>query len=260
MKPLLPTKANKICSLTNGKDDFSAVVAFGYGPVQTGASPGVYRLNVYGRMNAIAVGMLYHTLNIRRIIPTGGKTGGIDQPSESALMAHLIQSKFRIPDSVFTLEEESMDTIYNIVHVANIIDQSPHLYQDLLFVALGFHLPRIQQICSLVKLNADFVAAECVVELRSQRHHHLLLQLLQSKNSSYATMLESQERGMRGIKEMPEYWLPPLGTLQNTQRLKAILSTPQIQSFLNRHFIDTNSISDQQLHTAISAIPRQFPN
>lgn len=249
-----------ILLLTENRDKFDAIVAFGYGPVQVGFIPGVCRLNLYGRINAIATGILYQILNIERIIPTGGRTGGSDKPSEAELMAQMIQSKFGIPESVFILEEEAMDTIYNIVHVANIIDQSPQLEQNLLFVAMGFHLPRIREICSLLRINGSFIAAEAVVKLRSQRHPHLLFKLLHPDNINYASMLESQERGLRGIREIPEYWIPPLGTLNNTQRLREILANAGVQFFLKNHDIDTNSLSAEALHQAISLIPRKFPD
>lgn len=260
MKTLSPQQVEQIRQLTDYKDKFDAVVAFGYGPVEAGSTPGSYRLNVYGRINAIATGMLYQSHNIRSIIPTGGKTGGRDKPSEAELMARLIQSKFDIPESAFTLEQEAMDTIFNIVHVANIIDQSPQKYQNLLFVAIGCHLPRIRAICSLVKLNGSFIAAEAVVSLRSERHKHLLLKLLNVENSSYATMLANQERGIRGIRELPEYWMPPLGTLSNTQRLREILATHQVQSFLDSYHINIAFISDDNLHASISLIPRKLPS
>jgi len=200
---------------------FDAIIAFGYGPVQPGATPNSSRLNVYGRINAIATGLLYQSYNIGKIIPTGGKTGGLDKPSEAALIARLIQSKFAIPKSAFILEEAAVDTIFNIVQIANIIDQSPQPYQNLLFVALGCHLPRIQELCSLVGLTAEFseiccscngyfIAAESVLELRSERHKRFLVKFLQPENASYAKLLADQERAIRGIREIPEYWLPPM--------------------------------------------------
>ncbi|GAB4181107.1 MAG: hypothetical protein Fur006_15910 [Coleofasciculaceae cyanobacterium] len=260
MKSLSAEQVEQIRQLAGGRDKFDAIVAFGYGPVQVSATPNSYKLNLYGRINAIATGMLYQSLHIKTIIPTGGKTGGSDKPSEAALLARFIQSKFTIPESVFILEEEAMDTINNVVYVANIIDRSPHDYQNLLFVAMDFHLPRIQEICTLVSLNGCCVAAEAIVKLRSERHKQSLLKLLHPGNSSYVTMLENQERGMRGIRNIPQYWLPPMGALNNTQRLREILSLERVKSVLNSHQLDTTSVSAEQLHRAIRSIPRQFPD
>jgi hypothetical protein len=260
MKNRSSEQVEQILHLTNCKDDFDAIVAFGYGPVEGGSVPGTYRLNLYGRLNAIATGLLYQSLNINEIIPTGGKTGGSEKPSEAALMARIMQSKFAIPASLFTLEEEAMDTIYNLVHVANIIDTSPKLHQNLLFVAMGFHLPRIQSICSLVNLNGSFIAAESVVKLQSKHHENFLRKILHPDNPNYAMMIKNQERGLRGIRELPEYWIPPLGSLKNSQRLQESLVTTQAQSCLQRYHIDTASIPTEELQEVIRLIPRQFPN
>ena len=249
-----------ILRLTCEKEHFDAVIAFGYGPVQSRATPTSYQVDLYGRINAIATGMLYQNLNIRQIIPTGGKTGGLDKPSEAALMAGIIQSKFDIPASVFLLEEEAMDTIFNLIYVANIIDSSPQFYQNLLFVAMEFHLPRIQEICSIIGFQGTFVAAESIVKLRSKHHQNFLHQLLQPNNPSYTILLNNQERGIRGIRKLPEYWIPPLGMLKNTQCLRKILAIERIQPFLNSHHIDVNSLADESLYNMIHSIPRQFPN
>lgn len=255
MRSLKQEQVTQIRQLINYQDKFDALIAFGYGPVQAGSTPGSFRLNLYGRINAIATAMLYQSCNIGKIIPTGGKTGGINKPSEAKLLAKLIQSKFDIPQSVFILEEEAWNTIFNVVHVANIIDSSPGLYNNLLFVALGCHLPRIQEICSLVGLTGCFVAAESVVKIRSERYKHLLSQLLTLENASYSQLVFSQERGLRGIREIPEYWLPPMGSLKNPQRLRKILESNSLGD--NQIDLDAESIDD--LRTKISSIPRKFP-
>ncbi len=260
MKNRSSEQVEQILHLTNCNNNFDAIVAFGYGPVEGGSVPGTYRLNLYGRINALATGLLYQSLNINKIIPTGGKTGGSEKPSEAAMMARIIQSKFAIPASSFTLEEEAMDTIYNLVHVANIIDTSPKLHQNLLFVAMGFHLPRIQAICSLVNLNGSFIAAESVVKLQSKHHGNFLRKILHPDNPTYTMMIKNQERGLRGIRELPEYWIPPLGSLKNSQRLQESLATTQAQSCLQRYHIDTTSIPTEELQQVIRLIPRQFPN
>lgn len=260
MNTLNPQQVTHLRQLTNQKSQFDAIVTFGYGPVLTGSTPGSYKLNVYGRINAIATGMLYQSHDITRIIPTGGKTGGLDQPSEAQLIARLLQSTFNIPESTLILEEEAMDTIFNIIHIANIIDQCPPLYKNLLFVAMGFHLPRIQEISSLLKLDGVFIAAEAVVKIRSLAHQRFLAKLLHSDNPSYIKLLLDQERGLRGIREIPEYWIPPLGALENPQRLREILSAHQVHSFLNSAYPDLTSLSTEQLLKSIRSIPRRFPN
>ncbi|HEY9597308.1 MAG TPA: YdcF family protein [Cyanophyceae cyanobacterium] len=259
MKTLKPNLIEQIRKLTNNQDRFDAIIAFGYGPVRTGNRPNSYKLNVYGKVNAIATGILYQNLTIKKIIPTGGKTGGWYKPSEAELMARLIQSKFHTPKSAFMLEEESMDTIFNLVYVANIIDQFSQGYDNLIFVALGFHLPRIKEICSRVGLDGTFIAAEDVVKLRSERHERFLDQLLSPNSSTYGEIIAVQERGMRGVREIPEYWLPPMAELTNLDRIRRILELQSTQLFIDNYPINMQGKSVEYFRAKLRLIPRQFP-
>ncbi|HEY9606198.1 MAG TPA: ElyC/SanA/YdcF family protein [Allocoleopsis sp.] len=260
MKTLREAQIEQIRQLIDEHNhQFDAIVTFGYGPVEPGHRPGLGKLNLYGRINAIATGMLYQGFPVKTIIPTGGKTGGGDKPSEAKLIACLLQSKFDIPESVFILEEEAADTIFNIIYIANIIDRTPRLYQNLLFVALGCHLPRIREICTLIGLNGSFVAAETVLAIRSKRHQDLLLEAFQPANTNYANLVASQARGSRGLKELPEYWLPPLAFLNNSERLIKILQNPSIQTFLQSQEIDIFAKSMDNVRKKLSLITRKFP-
>lgn len=260
MKTLREAQIEQICQLINDRNyQFDAIVSFGYGPVEPGRQPGLGKLNLYGRINAIATGMLYQSFPVKTIIPTGGKTGGVDKPSEAKLIARLLQSKFGIPKSVFILEEEATDTIFNIIYIANIIDRTPRLYGKLLFVALGCHLPRIREICTLIGLNGSFIAAETVLAIRSKRHQYLLLKTFQPENTNYANLVASQARGSRGLKELPEYWSPPLAFLSNSDRLRKILKKPSIQPFIQSQKIDIFSESMDNVRKKLSLITRKFP-
>jgi uncharacterized SAM-binding protein YcdF (DUF218 family) len=260
MKRIVQAQLEEIRQLIDDSyQEFDAIVAFGYGPVEPGYKPDIGKLNLYGRINAIATGMLYQGFPVKTIIPTGGKTGGVDKPSEAKLIARLLQSKFDIPESVFMLEEEAADTIFNIIYIANIIDRTPRLYEQLLFVALGCHLPRIREICTLIGLNGSFIAAETVLAIRSKRHRYQLLETFQPKNTNYANLVASQARGSRGLKELPEYWLPTLAFLSNSARLRKILENPSIQSFLQSQEIDIFSESMDNVRKKLSLITRKFP-
>jgi uncharacterized SAM-binding protein YcdF (DUF218 family) len=260
MKTLRKAQIEQIRQLIDDRNhQFDAIVSFGYGPVEPGRQPELGKLNLYGRINAIATGMLYQSFPVKTIIPTGGKTGGGDKPSEAKLIARLLQSKFGIPESVFMLEEEATDTIFNIIHIANLIDRASQLYQRLLLVALSCHLPRIREICALIGLNSSFIAAEPVLAIRSKRHEYLLLEALQAKNTNYANLVASQARGSRGLKELPEYWLPPLAFLNNSDRLIKILQNPSIQPFLQSQKIDIFAESMDNVRKNLSLITRKFP-
>jgi len=215
---------------------------------------------VFGRINALAAGMLYKEYIVRTIIPTGGKTGGVDKPSEASLMAQIMASRFGIVAPAFVLEENATNTILNLVYIANIIDQSPKQYENLLFVAMGFHLARIKEICSLLKLDGLFFAAEAVVGTRSGCHHKLLLNLIDPSKETYANLLLEGERWYYGLREVPEYWLPQIAMVENPTRLRRVLQTDRIQPFLHSHgMTDVQSVSFDNLRAWLSSIPRKFP-
>ena len=124
---------------------------------------------------------------------------------------------------------------------------------------MGFHLPRIGEICSLVGLGGTLVAAEEVVGARSARHRRLLERLLRPENESYARMLADQERGFRGLRELPEYWLPPMAGIESPARLRRILAAERIQPFLRHHGIDAGATAPDTLRAWLRSIDRQFP-
>ena len=243
----------------NQQTRFDALIVFGYGPVRPSSTPGCGTLNLYGRINAIAAGVLFRTCEVRTIIPTGGRTGGPDRPSEAALISRILQTKFGVPEHLILPEGQSLDTLFNVAHVANLIDRSPVMWRALGFVAMGCHLPRIREICSLIGLDGEFIPAEDVVRKRSARYDLLLQKLLRPEIDGYARMIEDQRRGFRGLREMPEYWLPPMSVIESFDRLQHVLKAERVQPFLQRHGIDLDSASAEELRAWLGSIPRQFP-
>lgn len=241
---------------------FDAAVVFGYGPVLQGDILDSGKLNTYGRINALAAGMLYRTFKIRTIIPTGGRTGGVDKPSEAELIARYLQRWFNIPESVFVLEENATNTILNLVYTANIIDKDPEVYNNLLFVAMGFHLTRIEDICSVLGLKGRLMAAEHVVKIRSARHERLLRDLLDPKRDEYARILADQERWLYGLRKVPEYFLPQLAMLENPARLRRALRAERFQAFLRKQGItDVDAQALDNLRDWLRSMPRRvFPS
>jgi uncharacterized SAM-binding protein YcdF (DUF218 family) len=235
---------------------FDAIIVFGYGPVLPGPLEGTGRLNLFGHINSLSAGMLYDTWEIRTIIPTGGETGGSDKPSEAYLIAQLLRSRFDIPLSAFVLEEKATDTITNLVHVANIIDKEPEAYGRLIFVGLGYHLPRIREISSLVGLGGHFVAAESILSTRSEHHRKFLLDLLSPERESYAKILADQETWLAWLTEMPGLWLREMAAIDSPIRLRKILETERIQPYLYAQGIDAKSESLESLRSWLSSIPR----
>lgn len=238
---------------------FDTIVVPGYGPVLPGRTPGSGSLTIYGRINSLAAAMICRSYSPHNVIVSGARTGGNDKPSEAQLMAQCIQRYAELMDSAFTVEEQATNTILNFIYTANIIDESRRGYGALLVVAMGFHLTRIREICSLVKITAHFVAAEEIVSLRSLRHRQLLRELLDPTRVDYAKTLRDQESFLRALREIPEYWLPQVAELRNPDRLRAVLTTTRIQPFLREQNIEADSMPIDVLKERLRAIPRKLP-
>ncbi len=188
---------------------YDVIVAFGYGPVLPGRRPGTGRLNRFARINALAAGMLYRAGLARGILPTGGRTGGPHLPSEAFLMAEWMKVRFGVPEEAFLLEEEAVDTVYNVVYAANLLDRRFDRPPRLLFVGMGFHLPRIRAICRRVGLEGAFVAAEEVVKHRSPRHARYLAWLLNPARPDVIALYQHEAFWLRRFLEVEAYWTTP---------------------------------------------------
>jgi putative Holliday junction resolvase len=201
-------------------------VVFGYGPVG-----GSGRLNVYARREALAAGTLLESGAAKRLLIPGGRTGDDALPSEAALMALSVAR--HVPVSpVVMLEERAADTLDNVVLSANLLDAERGggscADERLGFLALRMHGPRVRYLAELVGLEGAFIALEPVVAARSARHRRLLERL--TKTPSYARLAASQVRAMRGLAELPGFWLPPLGRLENPDRLRHVQQHPTVAS------------------------------
>lgn len=198
---------------------FDTLVVFGYGPVERDG-----RLNVYARLAALAAGTLLGQDVTKRLLITGGRTGGDDLPSEAVLLAGYLTRRFGVSPAQLVLEEGARDTIDNLVFSANMLDAEGRADDRLGFLALRLHGSRIRYLADLVGLTGTFVALEGVIVERSERHRRFLERL--SRTPSYARLAASQVRAMRGMAELPDFWLPPLGGLKNPERLRRLQKHP----------------------------------
>ncbi len=229
------------------------LVVFGYGPVEANKN---CNLNIYGRLNALAAGILYQRGEVERIILTGGHTGGAALPSEAEAMKRYLMRNFDIPEEVLVLENQATDTITNFVFVANILD-GLEAQNNLIFLALGFHLPRIRYLADLFDLKGGFIAAEETVQERSAHHKKLLRDLLSGENETHLELLTAQARALRGLREIPEYWLPPTVHLDSESRLESIMCLDQVQTFLRSRGLNPTTPTD--FKTILSSMMRCFP-
>jgi len=225
------------------------LVVFGYGPVEPGR-----RLNVYARLAALAAGTLLESGAAKRLLITGGRTGGDALPSEAALMASYLAHCFRVVPEQVVLEERAADTLDNVVLSANLLDAERggggRADERLGFLALRMHGPRVLYLADLVGLTGEFTPLERPVAARSARHRRLLEGL--TRTTSYARLAASQVRAMRGLRELPEFWLPPLGRLENPARLRRVQTHPALASL--------NLPTDPgAFKNALLKLPRRYP-
>lgn len=197
------------------------LVVFGYGPVEAGG-----RLNVYARLAALAAGTLLGRGAAKRLLVTGGRTGGDALPSEVALIADYLTRQFRVSPAQIRLEQRARDTLDNVVLSANLLDAEGRAGNRLGFLALRLHGPHIRYLADFVGLTGTFVALEEALAERSERHRRFLESL--SRTPSYARLAASQVRAMRGLTELHDFWLPPLGKLENPERLRRLQKHPTV--------------------------------
>lgn len=220
------------------------LIVFGYGPV---AEDGT--LNLYARLSALAAGTLLAQSVTRRLLVTGGQTGGKTLPSEAELMASYLRRNFQVGPEQITLEPHAADTIENLVLSANVLDAEGRSEDRLGFLALQLHGPRIEYLADLVGLQGEFMALEPLIASRSARHRRLLEH--STTTPAYARLAGSQIRAMRGLRELPEFWLPPLGKL-STERLHRLQQRPALANLDLPDDLDA-------FRQALLTVPRRYP-
>lgn len=231
---------------------FDVLIVFGYGPVEARGNGA--RLNLYGRLNTLTAGVLYTTGRAKRLLLTGGRTGGAALPPEAELMARTLGRTFGVPPSALRLEPCAQDTLDNLALSAALLDAQPALPQRLGFLALELHLPRIRLLAERIGLAGRTLAAEPLFAARSARHARFLEALKAAP--SYRALLSSQKRAMRGLAEMPDYWLPPLAALPDA-RLERIRRREDVQTFCRTRGLGADTVT--AFRTSLHLLPRRFP-
>ena len=220
------------------------LIVFGYGPVRAGG-----KLNSYARLSVLAAGTLLEQGKTKRLLITGGHTGGESLPAEAELMASYLRRNFQVRAGQIRLETHAADTIDNLVLSANLLETEGRSADRLGFLALQMHGPRIAYLADLVGLKGEFFALEPLIAARSARHKRLWGNL--TRTSSYARLASSQVRATRGLKELPGFWLPPLGNL-STERLRRLQQHPALAK------LDLPDDVNAFRH-ALLTMPRRYP-
>jgi len=231
-----------------------AIVVYGCGPQDSDDE-----LTPVGRLNTEAAAKLFKLLHQKgvkgvKLIPTGGKTGKAKY-TEAEVMKKLMR-KLGIPESYIISERAATNTIENVVFVANIKDRMG--FTHLIHVSTAHHLNRIRELCYLVGISniSEFRAAQ---EILGKNHP-----LVEETKEILEVQARNEARWMRGLREIPEYWLPQTAKIESLQRFRDILKLGRIQKWLKENF-SVNKVSNltnreiEEIKEKIGKINRVMP-
>lgn len=159
------------------------LLVFGQGPVlneTTKMKPVAGQVNVketaiaWMKNSARAAGELYLEGATKKIILTGGKTGGAEYKSEAELMRDVLVNEYHVPESDIILEDKATNTLQNIPLSLNKIDagnsspDSPKPKVGLL--GADFHLSRIRLLAKFFGVeNSQAFSAEQIFNLIAEK-------------------------------------------------------------------------------------------
>lgn len=229
---------------------FDAVIVYGEGPVVEvmKGRKGTIGYRAEGRMNTYAAGSLYQEGKVRRIIVSGGKTGGEELQSEAERMAWILKERFHVPENDIILEPKAKNTIENTVFTANILDKEPAKYQDLLALTVSHHLERTKEINDLMGVKTKYISSEEVLMAKDPEKYKAILEKI-AQHPDYQSRRKEQKRWARGLKEIPEYWLPQAAKVENLERFRGILKQERIKDWLKDIFDidDIDKLSETEI-------------
>ncbi|MCK5044335.1 YdcF family protein [Candidatus Parcubacteria bacterium] len=148
------------------------------------------------------------------IISTGGKTGKSLLSEAEVMKKELI--KLGVPKKCVIMEPNATNTIENIAFVANIVDELG--LDDLIHITNRVHMSQVKELCMLIgleKISSYEIADEII------------------KHEIEDSRSTNTDRWMRGLREVPLYWLPQIANIiENPERWKCILRQPRLKDFL----------------------------
>jgi hypothetical protein len=237
------------------------LVVFGQGPVEEGLTEypdqaaRTGRLNIFCEMNARAAGVLHQQGVVKRIILTGGKTGGDERASEAELMRMILISMGIPPDDI-VCEDKSLDTGENFVNVINLLDSPESQAQHgkkVAMLASHHHLARVGEMGEIyLPPNKEDLAA---VEGRFSAEEVLIWAYPEQKNviwelcnpqideqrerpDSYRQeKMQPQNRWLHPVVYQPKAAIPKILLLQNEMRIRLLLSNPRYEEILTKNKI-----------------------
>lgn len=308
--PLLPasikrpaestTRAQPLLSPEAERSTKPPLLIFGQGPVidsatrekasGTNTKPGEEDVNFWSKNLAEAAAILYKKGATRQIIVMGGKTGGDQYSSEAQLIAkHLLQ--LGIPQADIKLENQSTNTLENIVFMLNRYFDSPESFskeQKANILAVHYHVLRVKILMELFGIPVqDAFSSDEVLRFAARDQefwNNAQLQEIerrlninnadyyQNKMGTEAKPIlrrhQEDDAFIRALLEVPEYWIPYLGKIQNPSRLHTILQNVHtlFPDYLTSLGIDITNIQDEsgtikeEVQSKLSQVKRIVPN
>lgn len=282
------------------KNTTPPLLIFGQGPVidfttrdetkKSNTKPGSEDINLWSKDLAKAAANLYKKGVSNEIIVMGGKTGGEQYASE----AHLIKEyllQLGIPESCIKLENRSTNTLENLVFMLNqYFDTSEFSSkeQKANILAAHHHVSRVKILMELFNIHfRDVFTSDGVLsfaardqELWNDAQLQEIEQRLNTNNADYyqnkmgtetkpiLRRHQEDDAFIRALLEVPEYWIPYLGKIQNPNRLRGILENVNalFPDYLTSLDIDITNIHDEsgtikkEVQSKLSQVKRIVPN
>lgn len=205
-----------------------------------------------------------------------------DPDIEKKVSEYLEQAVARV-----RLENQATNTIENFAHTINFFDESGQ-YDTVAFVSNDFHIARILQLAEKFQLSGEGVGSEeylkhkeqdrriqtiidryfdpevnkrYLVEVMGSTPEERKPQVAKRLGGPIAGAYDSEVRWSRGLKEIPEYWLPHATYINDAARLKKIISAdPEATRLLNERGIsDVEEASADEIRDSLSKIDRVMP-
>ena len=217
-----------------------AIVIYGSGPQDTEELTPIEVMNVGAGVE------IFKELSEKKkmIILTGGKTGRSSLSEAEVMTKKLVQ--LGIPQIYVVPENQAKNTIENVVFVTNIVDKiivDEMKIDCLVHVAPREHLSRIEEICTLVGVDgiSEFRSSQ---EILGNEHP-----LVKKATQSLCSIVVNEPRWMRGLTEIPEYWLPQAAKIEELKRFRYILGHERIKRWLKKNFslCKVNDLTDREI-------------
>lgn len=208
------------------------IVVYGSGPQDTD------ELTLVGKLNTEAAAKFFQQEG-ERIIVTGGLSGK-SSFTEAELMKKYLLSK-GIPEECIVLEGKAANTVENVVFVANIVDGMG--LNCLIHITPKFHMPRVKELNSLMGLDeiSEYKISE---KLLGENYP-----LIKATGERVRILAENEPRWMRGLQDIPEYWLPQAAKIESIKRFHYVLGWLRIKNWLEVNFsvFDVSGLSGKEI-------------